>query len=231
MTALSHLTSETLADQAYAALRLAIANGELAWGEKITERGLATRLAVSPTPVREALRRLEQDRLVERTGPRSLRVVRLSPETLAEIREVEIHLQALTARFAARHIDEETLARLEAVLAEADHDRAVLARVHRSGGDLPPATVQRLLVTLRRFHGIVEEAGANPVVAGLLEQARAFSPSIRLEAAVAQLASEGSAGWYEDHRRLLQALRDRDEDRAEEIARRHGSPPAAEIIG
>ena len=68
--ALQGLTSETLADQAYEALRAAIISGELASGEKITERGLAERLSVSPTPVREALRRLEQDRLVVRQGPR-----------------------------------------------------------------------------------------------------------------------------------------------------------------
>ncbi|GAA0438637.1 GntR family transcriptional regulator [Acrocarpospora corrugata] len=215
-TALSHLTSETLADQAYAALRLAIANGELAWGEKITERGLATRLAVSPTPVREALRRLEQDRLVERTGPRSLRVVRLSPETLAEIREVERQLQGLTARFAARHISAEEVASLEAALAEADPLRAALLR---AGGTLPSEAVQRLLAALRRFHAIIEEVGANPVLAGLLEQARAFSPAIRVETAFVHLmATDGS---YEEHHLLLQALRDHNEDVAEQIARRH----------
>ncbi|GIH22158.1 GntR family transcriptional regulator [Acrocarpospora phusangensis] len=223
-TALSHLTSETLADQAYAALRLAIANGELAWGEKITERGLATRLAVSPTPIREALRRLEQDRLVERTGPRSLRVVRLSPETLAEIREVEIQLLGLTARFAARNISAEALAKVEAALAEADPLRANLVRIHNAGGNLPPEMVQRLLAALRRFHGIIEEAGANPVLAGLLEQARAFSPAVRVESALAQLAVTGGA--YEEHHHLLQALRDRNESQAEEIARRHGLAPS-----
>ncbi|MEO3853786.1 GntR family transcriptional regulator [Acrocarpospora sp. B8E8] len=221
--ALSHLTSETLADQAYAALRLAIANGELAWGEKITERGLATRLAVSPTPVREALRRLEQDRLVERTGPRSLRVVRLSPETLAEIREVEVQLQGLIARFAARHIDAETLAQLDSVLAEADPLRATLVRINDAGGTLPPETVQRLLAALRRFHTIVEEAGANPVLAGLLEQARAFSPAVRVESALAQLTA--TDGAYEEHHLLLQALHAHDESRAEQIARHHGTPP------
>ncbi len=59
------LTAETLADQAYETLRSAITSGELARGEKVTERGLAQRLEVSPTSVREAIRRLEQDHLIE----------------------------------------------------------------------------------------------------------------------------------------------------------------------
>src|SRR5919109_2754205 len=83
--ALQGLTSETLADQAYEALRAAIISGELASGEKITERGLAERLSVSPTPVREALRRLEQDRLVVRRGPRLVQVVDFDDENPAQI--------------------------------------------------------------------------------------------------------------------------------------------------
>jgi DNA-binding transcriptional MocR family regulator len=66
--ALHGLTSESLADQAYRALREAIMSGALSPEEKITERGLADRLSVSPTPIREALRRLEQDGLVAACG-------------------------------------------------------------------------------------------------------------------------------------------------------------------
>src|SRR5258708_12772549 len=63
---------DSLAERAYRALREQIATGGLAAGERVTERGLALRLGVSPTPVREALRRLEQERLIERAGPRHL---------------------------------------------------------------------------------------------------------------------------------------------------------------
>ena len=83
------LSSQSLADQAYRALRTAITQGDLRWGDKITERGLAASLGVSPTPVREALRRLEQEQLVERTGPRSLRVATVSPLARTESSVIE----------------------------------------------------------------------------------------------------------------------------------------------
>ena len=63
---------ETLAERTYRAVRSAIGTGLLRGGEKITERGLAERFEVSPTPVREAIRRLEQDGLIQRTGPRTV---------------------------------------------------------------------------------------------------------------------------------------------------------------
>ena len=59
-------TGPTLGDQAYQAIRAAITSGDLAAGERTTERALARRLGVSPTPVREALQRLEHERLISR---------------------------------------------------------------------------------------------------------------------------------------------------------------------
>ena len=69
---LETLVNDTLADRSYRTIRAAITTGELRPGQKVTERGLAERLSVSPTPVREAIRRLEQDGLLERSGPRTV---------------------------------------------------------------------------------------------------------------------------------------------------------------
>ena len=68
MTTLDRVDS--LAERAYRALREQIATGGLAPGERVTERGLGLQLGVSATPIREALRRLEQERLVERAAAR-----------------------------------------------------------------------------------------------------------------------------------------------------------------
>src|SRR4030088_782626 len=101
MADLPQLTATTLADQAYTALRQAILDGALARGQKITERGLAEMLNISPTPVREAMRRLEQDRLIERQGPRSVTVAAFDDDEKADIATVESTLRALAARLAA----------------------------------------------------------------------------------------------------------------------------------
>src|SRR5215469_10198275 len=117
--------AQSLADQAYQSIREGIATGLFEAGERVTERGLAARLGVSPTPVREALRRLEQDGLVERVSPRELRVVEHSPVTLRELLLTSAVLRALEARFATSKITDAALDRMEALLDSlaADHDR------------------------------------------------------------------------------------------------------------
>ncbi|WP_312867376.1 GntR family transcriptional regulator [Amycolatopsis pithecellobii] len=65
---LSKLRSDTLADRTYKAIRNAIVTGAIRAGEKVTECGLAAQLSVGPTPVREAIRRLEQDGLRSARG-------------------------------------------------------------------------------------------------------------------------------------------------------------------
>ncbi|WP_326632665.1 GntR family transcriptional regulator [Nonomuraea fuscirosea] len=92
----------SLADQVYAWLRAAVQDGTLARGQKVTERELAARLGVSPTPVREALRQLIHERVVVRTGPRSLQIARYDPETLNECAESLARVMAILARFHQR---------------------------------------------------------------------------------------------------------------------------------
>lgn len=82
---LPQLTSPTLADQAYDALRDAIISGDLAPREKITERGLADRLAISPTPVREALRRLAAEGALTLSASGRVATPELSPERIEEL--------------------------------------------------------------------------------------------------------------------------------------------------
>src|SRR5882724_7140803 len=89
--------ADSLAELAYRAIREGIATGLFAAGERVTERGLATRLAVSPTPVREALRRLEQEGLIERVSARQLRVVDHSSDALRELMLTGAALRAIEA--------------------------------------------------------------------------------------------------------------------------------------
>ncbi|HEY0688452.1 MAG TPA: GntR family transcriptional regulator, partial [Kribbella sp.] len=124
MAQLPHLSSSTLGDQAYAAIRDAIVAGTLPRGEKVTERGLAESLNISPTPVREAIRRLEQDRLVERIGPRSVRVAKFGEKELREVTLIEDALRALSARLAAENATTGQIEEMRALLDAADDLRA-----------------------------------------------------------------------------------------------------------
>ena len=198
----------SLADQAYQAIREGIATGTFAGGERVTERGLAARLDVSPTPVREALRRLEQDGLIERASARELRVVEHSPETLRELLVAGAVLRALEARFAVGRLTEDALDRLDGLVEE-------LAAT-------PRRTVAEYLRTARRFDEEIERAAGNTALRGMIESLSVLGPERRGQSIESlRLAPETARRRVQGHHDVLAALRSRDPDAAEQAFRRH----------
>ncbi|MEZ0069836.1 DNA-binding GntR family transcriptional regulator [Streptacidiphilus sp. MAP12-20] len=231
---LPELSAQSLADQAYRALRAAIISGDLPWGDKITERGLAASLGVSPTPVREALRRLEQEQLIERTGPRSLRVVTISPQERIESSAIEAVLEGVAARFAAEKATPEQLDRMQRLLDLADATGESLRADRDAGRELAPDQIERIFNCVRDFHAEVERAADNVQLSRTLDQVRAFSRSERLKIASAQIHAGGTAGQvqrYGQHHQILAALRDHDGDRAEQLARAHAGSASNDLAG
>jgi DNA-binding GntR family transcriptional regulator len=221
--ALRHLESSTLADRAYEAIREAIVSGELAPQEKITERGLAMRLAVSVTPIREALRRLEQDQLVERTGPRTVQVANFDDRAVREIRLAEGALRAVAARLAATNATEDQLAHLEQLLDRGDHE---IARLTARASDAAPSMTELrpLLDITRTFHAGLNAACNNPMVLRLLSMVDAFDLAARPHDLTAEMRRDhGRAALerYREHRQLLDVIRSRDAGAAEQMMREH----------
>jgi DNA-binding GntR family transcriptional regulator len=200
---------DSLAERAYRSLREQIATGGLAPGERVTERGLGMRLGVSATPVREALRRLEQERLVERVSARQLRIAAHSEESLRELLYTEAVVRAAAARFATAKITEETLDAMEALIVELEQDPETGDPEHQ-------------LSLARRFDELLLASASNPVLAGLIDTVSVFGWSRRLRAVRAMHdAPEVGLGQIRAHRRILTALRDRDADRVEVLTREH----------
>lgn len=227
---LGELKNESLADRTYTALREAIAVGELERGARITERGLAAMLSVSATPIREALRRLEQDGLIERAGPKTLRIAEMPPSTPQEMAEVESALRGLVARFAAGKATDRQLDDLDAVLDRAD-EIAVTIDQRRAAGLSIESQVRALMSALRSFDAALDECCGNPALIRLLAQTRAFTPQERIERTLERLDDAGfhGADRYTEHRRLVQALRARDAAGAEELARGHVAEALADL--
>jgi DNA-binding GntR family transcriptional regulator len=90
--------NETLGEKAYFAIRNAIVSGVLQPGERITERDIAERLHVSTTPIREALRRLEQEGLVVRIPNRGVLVSDMPSVSVAELLLLQGALRGIAAR-------------------------------------------------------------------------------------------------------------------------------------
>jgi|SRR5690349_15796236 len=211
--------TKTLSDQAYRELRSAIATGELAPGDKVTERGMAERLTISPTPVREALRRLELDGLIERIGPRTVRVAAIRDAAIDDLAEVEVGLRGLVARFAARHASAAQLDALDAILDRAD-DLLILLKERGHRGRPAERHLTALLDTMQEFNDTVDACAHNPVLIRMLEQSRVFSRPQRRELLLRRVAEDQTFGLerYTSHRALVRALRAGDSSTAERIA-------------
>jgi DNA-binding GntR family transcriptional regulator len=211
--------AETLADQAYRHVRTAIATGDLAPGQKVTERGMAERLAISPTPVREALRRLELDGLIERIGPRTVLVAEIRDAAIDDLAEVEVGLRGLVARFAARHATEDQLDALDVILDRAD-DLLILLKERRRNDQAVDRHLNELLDTMLEFNDTVSACAHNPVLVRMLEQSRVFSRPRRRELLLRKVAEDDTFGLerYTSHRALVRALRAGDSATAEHLA-------------
>jgi GntR family transcriptional regulator, rspAB operon transcriptional repressor len=97
----------------YAALRDLIVRAELAPGERLSETELGERLGVSRTPIREALGKLRDDRLVEVRPQIGTFVARISPQAVSDAQFIREALECTAVRVAAELVGEESMAQLE----------------------------------------------------------------------------------------------------------------------
>ena len=208
--ALTRVTrSGSLALQVYDAIRASIADGRLAPGERVTERDLAQALAVSPTPVREAIGKLEHEGLLERVGVRRLQVADHPEETLHELMEVEVMLRGAEARFAARKIAPEAVDRMRGYIDELVAGRQSLSLAEQ-------------FAMAQRFDAEIAQAAANPALRSLIESYAIYGQDFRLSRAEQDAKDpEWVSRRIADHRAILDALAAGDEDAAEQIMRAH----------
>ncbi|PSK85942.1 DNA-binding GntR family transcriptional regulator [Murinocardiopsis flavida] len=187
----------------YDRLREDIVTGRLETGAPLTELALADRYGVSRTPIREALRRLLQDGLVERFE-RGMRVRGRSPEEILEIYGVRVVLEGCAARAAAENRSELDLVRIR---------RAATAMTETDVSD-PYA----MAAANRAFHEMVWAAAHNNTLLDLLSRLNdhlARYPATTLT----------SAGRWEsaqrEHEELVAAIEERRADDAASAAERH----------
>jgi DNA-binding GntR family transcriptional regulator len=110
----------TLAEKAFDALHGAILAGVLAPGERLPIEDLALKLEMSPMPIREALRRLAADGLVENIPHRGARVAELSVQDLREVYAIRLNLEVMAIRIAAERITPEEIEVATQALADLD---------------------------------------------------------------------------------------------------------------
>ncbi len=200
-----HAATDSLSQQAYYLLRDRIVTLVLAPGTLVNERDLTEEFGLGRTPVREALRRLADDGLVEVFPRRGIYVGAIDVGDLGAISEIRVELEGFVSRLAAERCS--------------DSDRQDIEVLHDELDAMSGETDERRLIHLdQRIHRLIYRAARNPFLEAALDRYYvlalrlwflALSRMHRLEDAV------------DEHRDLLRAIADGDPDSAERVARAH----------
>jgi DNA-binding GntR family transcriptional regulator len=149
-------------ERLYELLSNAIISGEIAPGASMTEPGLAQRYGVSRAPLREALRRLEERQLIERSAYRGMRVVELSPRMVEELYEIREALEGLACRRAASRVGDPEATLLRDALAS---ERAYIR--YRVGGGEADSSAPKV----SSVHSVIARIADNRELLDLLDGA------------------------------------------------------------
>lgn len=202
----SAVSRETIRARAEATLRDAITNGRFAAGERLVERELCEALQVSRGSLREALRGLAVEGLVDIVSHRGPTVARISAEQAREIYLVRGALEGLAARTLADRPNPEALERMALALDK-------LRDVQHGAGD--PAT---LLPVKAEFYRALFDGAGNATLAEMMDKLLArisvlrrtsFSRPDRLSQSICEISE------------IVESIRSRDPDRAERACRFH----------
>lgn len=195
----------TLHDQLISGLRDMIVEGELSPGERVPEKMLSERFGVSRTPLREALKVLASEGLLDLLPNRGATVSRLTAADLDELFPVMGALEALAGELACDRITEEEIAQLRAL-----HYQMVL---HHTRGELP-----EYFSLNQRIHELIMDAARNPTLA---RQYRGLSSQVRRARYLANMSKTRWAQAVQEHEEILEALAARDGTRLAEVLKRH----------
>ncbi|MAC14420.1 MAG: DNA-binding GntR family transcriptional regulator [Alcanivorax sp.] len=200
--------TRTLADRVFARLQDDIVRGEILPGSKVSETELASRYGVSRGPLREAIRRLESRKLLERVVHVGTRVASLSVNDLIEIYHVREALEGMAARLAAEHMTADEVRGLYDVLAQHEQQQDLREDVayFQREGDLD-------------FHYRIIQGSHNATLSQLL--IGELYHLVRMYRYQFSTVANRPQKALNEHRRIVEAIESRDGEMAELLMRRH----------
>jgi DNA-binding GntR family transcriptional regulator len=202
-----HAATDSLSQQAYYLLRDRIVTLRLAPGTLVNERELMDEFGLGRTPIREALRRLADDGLVEVFPRRGIYVGPVDVGDLGAISEIRVELEGFVARLAAERATAADRADLRTLLEELESH--------------PGSYDERELIHMdQRLHRLIYRAARNPFLEAALE--RYFVLALRLWFLALDRVQHLESAVHE-HRELLEAIERGDAATAETVARDHVS--------
>jgi DNA-binding GntR family transcriptional regulator len=195
----------SVVDQVYGVIRERILTGALPRGARVHQEDVAADLGVSRTPVREALRRLAAEGLIEMRTNRGARVTDLSPDDMRQPYEARLAIEPGAARLAAQR--------------ELPGPRARMRRAVAAQRRAIPA-VRRTFAANREFHIALAEASGNAFLLQFVEHLWVA----RIGEAIYERQAESPEQMgldADEHEQILDAIEAGDARRAESLTRRH----------
>ncbi|MET1077758.1 MAG: GntR family transcriptional regulator [Pseudomonas sp.] len=200
--------SETRSEQVFRRIQAAIVCGEIAPGSKISEPELARVYGISRGTLREAIHRLEGQRLLVRIPHVGARVVELSHAELIELYEIRESLEGMACRLAAERMSQAEIAELRRVLETHERDAAFQAGVgyYQQEGDFD-------------FHYRIIQGSGNQTLSKLL--CGDLYQLVRMYRIQFSAMPNRPRQAFAEHHRILDAIAERDGELAELLMRRH----------
>lgn len=196
--------SQSLANQVYETIERNILNGVYSKGAVISEMKLSEELGVSRTPIREAMTRLETERLIETTSTGTI-VVGISDKDVKDMFQVKLHLDPLIMKMAATNISAHALEKLRENLEQQEF--------YNSKGN-----TEKLRDLDTEFHDIIYAESKSPILQHILTGIHHKLLKYR-KASLDK--SDRSDHSVEEHEAIYEALAARDEMRIELLVLQH----------
>lgn len=198
----------SLGSRVFQRIREDILQGKYKENEELRENAIGKELGVSRTPVREALRQLELEGLVAIVPNKGAYVKGITQKDVWDIYVVRSMLEGLCARWAAEHITDEQLDELEETLLLAEF------QLKRASG----VNAEQVTALDGRFHAILYEASGSRILSHVLTDFHNYVQTARRDSVISEERARKS---IREHRQILRAIRDRDEELAEQLANEH----------
>ncbi|MCI7596647.1 MAG: GntR family transcriptional regulator [Lachnospiraceae bacterium] len=186
-------------------IREDILSGKYKDNEELKEVAIGEELGVSRTPVREAFRQLELEGLIHIIPNKGAYVTGITIKDVKDIYMIRSLLEGLCAKWATRHITPEQLEELE--------ENVYLAEFHASKGH-----TEQIAELDNRFHEILYEAADSKMLERQLRDFHGYVLRVRKKTLSKYKRSTQS---NKEHKLILEAIKDKDEDRAEKMANEH----------
>ncbi|MBR2062855.1 MAG: GntR family transcriptional regulator [Anaerotignum sp.] len=195
-----------LRDVVFNTLRDAILTGKLVPGERLMENQLAEKLGVSRTPVREALRMLELENLVELVPRKGAQVLDMSEKDIVNILEVRSALEGLATSVACKKMTKEDLQQLKNM--EVDFEKAVADN-----------DVEHFVDIDEDFHDLIFAATENDKLINIFRNLRIQLYRYRMAQAKNNETSMSTIVAH--HRSIIRAIENHDSEEGASIAQGH----------